>query len=189
MKTFWCEREFEYDGSQLRPLFSYSEFGIEGDSVVAWIGGCDIPSENIVDAQDHRDQSEIRGKRMLHFIIETFHINIIGLVCLQRLVASMAKDLIATNAQKASSPISIRREGDDLFVDSRKLSISVASVSSISGLIHFALNVTNEGTPVPTCSLNDLGLEPKSFASDLLRMIAVEYSSIVSASQTVFPLK
>ena len=50
------------------------------------------------------------------------------------------------------------REGDDIFVDGRKLSISIASISLSSAKIHFALNLEDKGTPgdVETIGLYDI---------------------------------
>ena len=51
-----------------------------------------------------------------------------------------------------------KREGDDIFVDGGKLSISIASVSLSSAKIHFALNLEDKGTPddVETIGLFDI---------------------------------
>ncbi|MEK6556365.1 MAG: DUF366 family protein, partial [Bdellovibrionota bacterium] len=42
MKQKWIEKEFKYDGTQLASLFNYLNYGIVGDSIVSWIGPCDI---------------------------------------------------------------------------------------------------------------------------------------------------
>jgi hypothetical protein len=55
-------------------------------------------------------------------------------------------------------------------------------------MIHFALNITNEGTPVPTCSLEDLQIDPKNFAEKVLKAFSEEYVSITEATQKVRPL-
>ena len=49
-------------------------------------------------------------------------------------------------------------EGDDIFVDGKKLSISIASISLSSAKIHFALNLEDKGTPgdVETIGLYDI---------------------------------
>ena len=54
--------------------------------------------------------------------------------------------------------IPTKREGDDIFVEDRKLSISIASVSLSSAKIHFALNLEDKGTPddVETIGLYDI---------------------------------
>ena len=51
-----------------------------------------------------------------------------------------------------------KREGDDIFVENRKLSISIASASLSSMKIHFALNLEDKGTPddVETIGLFDI---------------------------------
>ena len=49
------------------------------------------------------------------------------------------------------------QDGDDIFIDNKKLSVSIASASISSMKIHFALNVTTQGTPddVETSALED----------------------------------
>jgi hypothetical protein len=49
------------------------------------------------------------------------------------------------------------QDGDDIFIGNGKLSVSIASASISSMKIHFALNVTTEGTPddVETSALED----------------------------------
>ena len=51
-----------------------------------------------------------------------------------------------------------KREGDDIFVDGGKLSISIATASLSSMKIHFALNLEDKGTPddVDTIGLYDI---------------------------------
>ncbi|MGZ3782751.1 MAG: DUF366 family protein, partial [Pseudobdellovibrionaceae bacterium] len=46
--------------------------------------------------------------------------------------------------------------------------ISIATKSPVSVMVHFAMNITNKGTPVKTLSLQDLKLEPKNVAEDLI---------------------
>lgn len=73
METYFVPQEMAYDGSQLRPLYAYLEYKVLGDSVISWIGPCDISFENMIDGEDLLEQAEIKGSRMLHFIIEIFH--------------------------------------------------------------------------------------------------------------------
>lgn len=57
--------------------------------------------------------------------------------------------------------IKTTREGDDIFIEGRKLSISIASVSLSSAKIHFALNLEDKGTPddVETIGLYDIKVD------------------------------
>jgi hypothetical protein len=174
-----------YDGTQLRSLFAYLDYGILGDSIVAWVGPCDVSFEHMVDGEDLRDKSEIRGSRMVHFIIEKFGASLAETVALQRLLSAIAKDVLF----EKMGPLpryAVRRSGDDLFVSlpdgEGKLSISIATVSPVSGLIHFAVNVSNEGTPVKTAALEDLRIPAQEFAETVLRDFAQEMGSIQAAT-------
>ena len=54
--------------------------------------------------------------------------------------------------------IPTKREGDDIFINNRKLSISIATASLSSMKIHFAFNLEDKGTPddVDTIGLFDI---------------------------------
>lgn len=185
MKAKLLAPEFAYDGTQLRSLFAYLEHGLLGDSAVAWIGACDIDFAHMVDGEDLREQAAIRGGRMLHFIFEIFDRDLFAGVSLQRLFASIAKDLIEERAPH----VRLRRSGDDLYQGERKLSISIATRSPVSTLVHFAMNVANAGTPVPTCALEeDFGLSAREVAEELLRRVSAEYGSILEATRKVRPV-
>lgn len=183
MKTKLIEKEFNYDGSQLHSLFSYLEHGLQGDSIVAWIGPCSIPFEHMVDGEDVVAKNAIRGGRMLHFISEIFHENLFGAVALQRLFASICLDLLRELVP--SQVARMRRDGDDLFIGDGKLSISIATVSPVSALLHFALNITNENTPVKTAALGDLGVDPKAFALEAMKRFEREVLGVQEATVKV----
>ncbi|MFZ5590906.1 MAG: DUF366 family protein, partial [Bacillota bacterium] len=51
----------------------------------------------------------------------------------------------------------VERQGDDLYISGRKLSISIATASPVSVLMHVGLNLVSEGTPVPAVGLWELG--------------------------------
>lgn len=180
MKSLFIQREFPYDGTQLRSLFGYLDHGVQGDSVVSWIGPCSISFDHMVDGEDLLEQSPIEGARMVHFIIEKFHTPLVAGVALQRLFASIALDYLRTRvgAQVASE---MSRSGDDLYLRDGKLSISIATVSPMSTLIHFAVNTTNDGTPVKTACLADLGVDPAEFAREVCARFVSEMSSIEEA--------
>lgn len=175
----------KYDGSQLRPLFSYEHFGLKGNAMISWVSPTDVTLAHMVDYEDKIDEQKICGDKMLHFMIEFFPANISFGVMAQRLLASIIKDLIA---QKSSEALKLTRKGDDIYVGPGKLSISIASVSAVSTLVHFAVNVTNKGTPVKTASLEDLKIKPDVFAKDVLKAFSAEFDDVVWATQKVKPL-
>jgi hypothetical protein len=180
MKTLWIDKEFAYDGTQLKGLYSYLGHGILGDSVVSWIGPCNVTPENMLDGEDLLAGSEIRGSKMLHFIFEIFDRELTVGVCLQRIFANICKDLIEEKAK-----VRLFKDGDDLYWDQKKLSISIAVKSPQSVLVHFAVNLSNDGTPVPTCSLTEWNIGAKEFAEQAMLRMGKEYLSIIEATWKV----
>jgi len=189
MKTKWLDNTFKYDGSQLKSLYAYINEGILGDSAIAWRGPCDIPWEHMVDGEDLKAKSTICGADMIHFLLEKFDCTLLAAVALQRLLSAIAKDILMETAKNQEFAQRLHRQGDDLFVDNKKLSISVATVSPISSMIHFAVNVSNEGTPVNTLCLQDLEIAPKKFATELLNRLQTEVNTIIQATQKVHWVK
>jgi hypothetical protein len=185
MQTKWLSTNEEYSGEQLHSLFAYLNHGVLGDSVVSWVGPCSVSFDHMVDGEDLLAQAKIQGSKMLHFIVEKFEISLFCGVSLQRLFASMALDLIFEMADEKTRLKSLNRSGDDIYYDDAKLSISIATQSPVSTLIHFALNVSNFGTPVKTCSLEDFQIEPKEFADTLMHRFANEVRDMINASHKV----
>lgn len=209
MKFKFIDKPEKYDGSQLVSLRSYLKHKILGDSIVAWIGACDIPFEHMVDGEDLNAGAAIRGDRMVHFIVEKFDSQLLAGVSLQRLLASIVKDYLVEKTGEAGQ--CLYRSGDDIYARSAhlkrlekfktplatkkaksqakqadpKLSISIATQSPISSLIHFAVNITNKGTPVRTLSLEDLDVEPKKFANEILKRFAQECETVREATMKV----
>lgn len=187
VKAFWCEEEIFYDGTQLQPLFAYRRWGLLGDSVVAWKGPCHVTFEHMVDVEDILSRSAIAGAEMVHFIVEVFDRELATGVLLQRLFASLVKDILTEMSPILEGPVLVR-DGDDLYWDDRKLSISIASQSAVSTMMHFAVNISNQGTPVKTASLEDFHVKPKEFAEALMAALTYEWESVLEATQKVRPL-
>lgn len=183
MKSLFIEKKQAYDGTQLRSLYAYLDHKVLGPSVVSWVGPCSISFDHMVDGEDLLEGAEIRGDEMLHFIIEIFDRDLFSGVALQRLFAAIARDYLAEQSGQM-----LFREGDDLFFNEGKLSISIATKSPVSVMVHFAMNVVNEGTPVKTSCLNDLRLNPRQVATDLMTLLMEEYNDILMATQKVRPI-
>ena len=144
---------FEYDGSQINPSWAFQEFGIYGSSIITWIGPVNITPDNLKDFADVG--LEIKSKNMINFICEFFDqqpTNMRVAYLRQRLLVMIFREILTEYG------IESKREGDDIFVNGSKLSISIASVSLSSAKIHFALNLEDKGTPgdVDTIGLFDI---------------------------------
>ena len=66
----------------------------------------------------------------------------------------------------------IRREGSDLYDADHKVTVSIASVSKVSTLIHAGINISSRNTPVPTRGLEDFGITARPFADAVLQAYA-----------------
>lgn len=190
MKVKKIKKRILYDGSQLRSLYAYQNYGIMGDSILIWRGPCDVSPEFMVDGEDKREDALIAGHDMIHLIIEKFGEGLGFAVAMQRLIAAVVKDEVEALVRvKSINRKKLFRDGDDIYYGNKKFSISIATVSPVSALIHFAINVTNEGTPVKTCALSDFAINPDIFAERVLKRVQAEMLSLFKATTKVFWVK
>ena len=175
---------FEYDGSQINPSWAFTEFGIYGSSIITWIGPVNITPDNLKDFADVG--LEIKSNYMVNFICEFFDQqppNMRIAYLRQRLLVMIFREILTEYG------IQSKREGDDIFVDGGKLSISIASVSLSSAKIHFALNLEDKGTPsdVETIGLFDIKVNDEQvFTNDnLLDLISETAKRFINELETI----
>jgi hypothetical protein len=181
MKTLWIDEPIAYDGSQLRAHWILHRTGLVGDALVAFRGPCNVTLAEMADLADI-DGPGIAGDDMVHFLWESFaRADLLLAVHRQRLLSAQAAEVLRELAPAAI----VRRTGDDLWVGTGKLSISIATVTPVSTLLHFAVNATPGGAPVATATLADLGVPPRRFADALLEAAAAEQASIDDARAKV----
>jgi len=177
----YLKEEINYDGSQLSPHWIYKNFGIMGDAVVAFIGSCDVSNAYMADIEDLRANDSIKADKMVHFIIELFRVDAFTSVAIQSAFMSEIQGVLL------DKKIPVIKEGDDLYIGRGKLSISIASVSLVSSLIHIGINITNEGTPVETSALSDFKIDTDHFVNAVLNRLNNEYSRMLMAVTKVKP--
>lgn len=183
MRTYFHTAPLKYDGSQLSSLFAYREFGFRGDSIVFFEGSCAV-KEHMVDIEDIVLQEFISSDKMLHCIVEVFKSppSLIEARMFQLLVVENATKIIKSMAKQEYSKL-IYCNGDDIFIGGerpQKMSISIATVSGVSQMIHFALNITDTGIPpeVTAGCLNGVGItDVESFAKVLGDKMSYVYSN------------
>lgn len=181
MKTLFIEEKIKYIGLQLSPHWIYKNFKIQGDAIVAFVGECDVKLSEMVDIEDVINNEPIYSKFMLSFISEQFNINLVEGVLRQRLLVTCIKEELEKRG------ISAQRNGDDIFVNGKKLSVSIATKSLTSVLIHTGINILSDGAPIPVCGLeSDLGIiDIKEFAQNVMTNYAQELDDIILASAKV----
>ena len=177
-----------YTGRELRPHFIRSRFGLAGDAAVAWRGPCDVRGGDLVDLEDRDQGLFIHSRDMLHVLVEIFEPDLPRMILLQRLLAALVADQVR-EALGEGEVGRVRREGDDVYVGDGKLSVSIATVSPVSALIHFGINVDTAETPVPTAGLGALGIDPYAFAERLLADLRQEVREAGDAATKVRPVQ
>lgn len=181
MITRYLDEEIKYIGSQLSPHWIYKNHKIQGDAIVAFCGECEVKLTEMVDIEDVINNEPIYSKFMLSFITEQFNVNLIEGVFRQRLLICIIKEELEKRG------IFVVRKGDDLMIDNRKLSVSIATKSQTSILIHTGLNIISEGAPVSASGLtSELGItDIKEFAITVMKRYSDEIEDIISASTKV----
>jgi uncharacterized protein len=174
LKALLIEKELKYDGTQLSSHFAYRNFGLAGDSIVAFRGSVEVNLTEMVDIEDVINKEPIASDGMLSFIIEVFDQTLAGMVCLQRLFTAILQDELNSRLLQ----LAVSRSGDDLFFKGRKLSVSIATVSPLSAMIHMALNIKPTGAPVSISCLDEMGIDWHDFAEKILAKLTEEYESM-----------
>ncbi|MDO9516772.1 MAG: DUF366 family protein [Methanosarcinaceae archaeon] len=166
MKCIIFDKVLDYDGSQISSLWGYNIADVQDDSIIAFRGACDVKIEHMIDLEDKKADESIISPDMLHFIIEHFDSTDMKLVyARQRLFTAIVSEILIARG------VSVRREGDDLFVNDKKLTVSIASTSAVSQKIHFGINVTHDFYG----NLHDIGINGND-VNGLMREIAESYT-------------
>lgn len=185
MESLFIKDEIKYIGSQLAPHWIYKNFHILGDGIVSFVGETDVKITEMVDIEDVISNSPIYSKKMVSFIIEQFGISLSECVLRQRFLICI---IIEELRKILKDKFQIRRSGDDIFVNidgkDKKLSVSIATKSTTSGLIHTGLNIDPTGAPVDACGLTtDLGITNiEEFAKNVMKRYIEENKEVIEAT-------
>ncbi len=170
------DEEIIYTGRELRSHWIGEIAGLSGDAIVAFTGPGEVPVERLVDLEDVRRGVGIIAAQMLHFLVEHFDTDLSETVLRQRLLVCLAAEIL-----NGRQTVPVRRDGDDLYVDQRKLSVSIATSSPVSTLIHLGLNIDPTGAPVPAVGLAELGVSPPDLAHQIMAGYVAELESCQAA--------
>lgn len=179
------EENIVYTGRELRPHWGLEQTKVYGSLLTAFIGPCRVPTEHLVDMEDRLANDHIGAASMLHVIGEFFGTSLESGVLYQRLFMAWAERLLR------EAGLSVVRSGDDLFVGEGKLSVSIATVSPVSVLVHWGINIDPTGAPVKAAGLGALKWENTqvlAFAKKLLTHYIGELEEIRIAQCKVRPV-
>lgn len=181
MKAKLLRNEISYDGEPLSSLWAYRKHNIQGDSIVAFQGLCDVNIEALVDLEDAKAGAFIYSKKMLHFIVEHFELDLEAAILRQYLLVSIAQDELNRRLKQSR----VIRDGNDLYLGAAKLSVSIATLTPVSSKIHFGINIISKGTPVKTLGLKDMGINVTAFADSLLKRYCADHAKMSVARRKV----
>ena len=181
MKSKFISDSISYTGDQLRSHWAYENYDVQGDSIVAFVGPCDVGPEGLVDLADRKQQKIIRSEKMLHFIVEHFDRDLEKTLLRQKLLITILMEKLNRRVKGSL----VLRLGDDLFDEDRKLSVSIATLSPVSTLIHTGINVSSKNTPVKTKGLEDYGVDPVELAEAVMNQYMVEMRTLSVARSKV----
>lgn len=168
MQSRFITEEITYTGKQLRSHWIYEQTGILDDAIVAFRGPARVEIEDLLDLSDKEKGAYIYSEDMLHFIVEYFDCDLEKAILRQRLLVSILKD------ELRRTRIPIEQRGNDLYDEEKKLSVSIATISTVSSLIHVGINISSSGTPIVTKGLRDYEIDPDSFGRVVLKRFCQE---------------
>ncbi len=182
MKTFFIEEPLAYDGTQLHSHFAYKKVNLSGDSVVAFCGPCKVATEAMVDLEDVLAGASIVAADMLHIIVEHFEDDLLRVIAWQRLLC----DLVIEEIHESVDGLRLIRRGDDVYdAEGRKLTVSIATKSATSCLIHLGINIDPTGAPVMAVGLKEWDLNPRAIATGVMNRYREEITSMRHARAKV----
>lgn len=180
MDWVFIDSELGYDGSQIKSLWAYREAGVKEDSIISFIGSCNIQGDAQVNLENVVLQEKIYSPKMVHFIVEHFDEVSLRLICTrQRFLACLVQELIDNDSQ-------VSRKGDNLFWNGKRLTVSNPTISPVSAKIHFGVNVESDDY----ASLQEMGYsDPKKLALEVCRRYSYEVDDLESCIRKTRPNK
>ena len=179
------EKPLTYTGCELRPHWGLEQTKVYGSLLTAFVGPCDVPTGHLVDMEDRLASDRIGAASMLHILGEFYGTSLEAGVLYQRLMMVWVERLLNEAGKK------VVRSGDDIFLGDRKLSVSIATVSPVSVLIHWGFNIDPSGAPVKAVGFGEFGwggLEVLAFAKKLMTHYIGELEEIRIAQCKVRPV-
>ena len=173
------EDQIAYTGRELRSGWVREHTGYEGNTGAGFVGPCHVANEDLVDLDDAREGEFIRAAMMAHVIIEHAGCDLEAAVLRQRLLVCLLCENLGEKG------FEIERNGDDVFYDARKLTVSIAAPGPRSTLIHLGINVDPSGAPVGAVGLAEMNIRPVDLLEELLEAYRLEMESVDHATRKV----
>ena len=93
--------------------------------------------------------------------------------------------IVSESIRKLAPDLVLSRDGDDLFIGKKKLTVAIATVTPVSTVFHCGVNINPQGAPVPAVGLGEIGVDVEKFAAAVLDRYRQECLSIDRAVRKV----
>ncbi|XRO75623.1 DUF366 family protein [Methanocaldococcus sp. 28A] len=169
--------KLDYTGREIEPLWAFKTFDVQKDSIVVFRGKMNVSIDNMKDLKDIKREKNIKipikSEDAINFVVEHFDaIDLKTIYLRQRLLVFIAKEVIE------SYNIRLKRDGDDLYFEDKKLSVCIACKGTVSAKIHLGINVKSKGAEhVKIIGLEDLEINN---VNEVMRKIAIKYAEEIN---------
>ena len=173
MSIVFVKDRLDYTGKEIEPLWAFKTFDVQKDSIVVFRGKMEVTAKNMKDLKDVKREKDIKipikSEDAINFVVEHFDaVDLKTIYLRQRLLVFIAKEVIE------SYNIKLKRDGDDLYFEDKKLSVCIACKGVVSAKIHLGINVKSKGAEhVKIIGLEDLGINN---IDEVMRGIAIRYA-------------
>lgn len=179
MRFAIIEEETPYTGKELTSGWVARHTRLTGDCAAGFVGPCHVANEDLVDLDDAAAGTFIRSASMAHVIVEHPDCDLRTAVLRQRLLVALLAERLRRDGHD------VTRDGDDVYFEDRKLTVSIAAPAARSSLIHLGINVDPAGAPVAAVGLESMDIEPRGLLRDLLQRYVVELDTCRHAETKV----
>ncbi|OGC79071.1 MAG: hypothetical protein A2145_06510 [candidate division Zixibacteria bacterium RBG_16_40_9] len=163
-----------FNGEQLKEHWAAENYDVVGDSIVAFIGPCQVSPDFLFDIRHRKKKTPIKSELMLHFIAEHFDTDYEKAVLRQKLLIHILKDKL--NHRLGGD--TLQRWGDDLFDGDAKVTITAVVKTKVSTKIHVGVNISSKNTPVKTKGLQDYNLDAQEVSQVVMNQYRLDILKI-----------
>jgi hypothetical protein len=174
MKSLYVKEKMKFTGEQLEPHWTYKNLDILGDSILAFVGPCDLKEEYLVGVDHFKKKTQIKSEMMLHFLVEHFDQDLEKAILRQKLLMSILKDKL--NHRLGGDVF--QRWGNDIFDQDFKLTVSTVTRTPVSTKIHVGINISSKNVPVKARGLSDYGIDPDDIAEVVMNQYRLDMRRI-----------
>ena len=175
----WLEDGVPYTGRELSGRWVRAHTRQDGDTAALFVGECHVATEDLVDNDDRDAGATIDAARMLQVVLMHPGCELRAGVLRQRLLACILCESLTSRG------VEMDRQGDDVYVEGRKLTVSIAAPSGDDCLIHMGVNVDPTGAPVAAVGLDELGICAHELGDELMTRYAQELATAAYAETKV----